>query len=132
MTDIIDFISTPQTVATITDINCPQRAYGLFEGGDDTDLGLGRGLLLTTGDVNWAPGPNDNGGGGNPNADNGAPGDPDLDSLVLSFGGPASLDACILELDVFVASNELTFEYIFGSEEYPEFINQDLTTSSLS
>ncbi len=123
--DIIDFISTPQTVATITDINCPQRAFGLFEGGDDTNLGLGRGLLLTTGDVNWAPGPNNNGGGGNPNADNGAPGDADLDSLSIAFGGSPSLDACILELDVFVASNELTFEYIFGSEEYPEFINQE-------
>lgn len=123
--EIIDFISTPQTVATITDINCPQRAYGLFDGGDDSDLGLGRGLLLTTGDVNWAPGPNDNAGGGNANADNGADGDPDLDYLSQGFGGSPSLDACILELDVFVASNELTFEYIFGSEEYPEFINQE-------
>ncbi len=123
--DIIDFISTPQTIATITDINCPQRAYGLFEAGDMTNLGLDRGLLLTSGDINWAPGPNTDGGGGNFNDDNGAPGDPDLDYLSIAFGdGTESEDACILELDVFVASNELTFEYIFGSEEYPEFINQ--------
>ena len=122
--DIIDFISTPQTIATITDINCPQRAYGLFDGGDETDLGLGRGLLLTTGDVNWAPGPNDDAGGGNFNANNSAPGDPDLDYLSSLGDGQESNDACIIELDVFASTNELTFEYIFGSEEYPEFVNQ--------
>jgi len=118
--DILDFISTPQTVATITNINCPQRAYGLFEGGDATDLGLGRGLLLTSGDVNLAPGPNNATGSG---AINDAAGDPDLDYLSSLGGGQLSNDACIIELDVFASTNELTFEYIFGSEEYPEYVN---------
>jgi len=118
--DIINFISTPQTVATITDINCAQRAYGLFDGGDATDLGLGRGLLLTSGDANLAAGPNNGTGTG---AGNLTPGDPDLDYLSLLGNGALSQDACVIELDVFAATNELTFEYIFGSEEYPEYVN---------
>lgn len=119
-TDIIDFISTPQTIATITNIDCPQNAYGIFEGGDDTDLGLERGLLLTSGGINLAFGPNDQGGA---TQNNNAPGDADLDYLSSLTNGETSNDACILELDVFAATNELTFEYIFGSEEYPEYVN---------
>lgn len=122
---IVDFISTPFTTVTIDNINCPDRAYGIFQAPDNSDLGLERGLLLTSGDVNWAPGPNDDGGGGNPNATNLAPGDPDLDYLsTISGNGSLSNDACIIEIDVFAATNELTFEYVFASEEYPEFVNQ--------
>jgi gliding motility-associated-like protein len=123
-TQILDFVSTPATTATITSINCPTQSYGLFQAGDNSDLGLERGLLLTTGDLAWAVGPNTSTGGGNLNSDNGAPGDADLDYLSGIFGdNTPSLNACIIELDVFVATNELTFEYVFGSEEYPEFVN---------
>lgn len=120
---IVDFISTPQTVVNITDINCPPNAYGTFVAGDQTDLGLERGLLLTTGDINIAPGPNTIVDAG---VENVAPGDDDLDYLSQIQGeGSLSGDACIVELDVFAATNELTFEYIFASEEYPEFVNTE-------
>lgn len=122
--DIVDALSTPQTQVTITSINCAAGAYGVFNAGDETDLGLERGLLLTTGDVEWAPGPNSSTGFGNPNADRFFPGDADLDSLSILFGdGTVSQDACILELDVLASTDELTFEYIFGSDEYPEFVD---------
>ncbi len=122
--DIVDFLATPQTQLTITDINCDNGSYGNFEAGDATDLGLERGLLLTSGDINWALGPNTSDGFGNPNADRFLPGDPDLDALSVEFGdGTLSQDACILELDVVAATDELTFEYIFGSDEYTEFVN---------
>lgn len=125
-TQIEDVVATPQTSVTVTDINCADQAYGLFDAGDESDLGLGRGLLLTTGQLSWSVGPNTNDGGGNTfEADNGMPGDPDLDYLSDEFGdGSESNDACIVEMDVIPASNELTFEYVFGSEEYPEFVNQ--------
>lgn len=120
---IVDFISTPQTVVNITDITCPPNAYGTFLAGDNTRLGLERGLLLTTGDINIAPGPNTAVDSG---FEHGAPGDPDLDYLSEIQGeGSLSGDACIVELDVFAATNELTFEYIFASEEYPEFVNTE-------
>lgn len=124
--DIVDFLATPQTQLTITDINCDEGSYGTFEAGDDSDLGLGRGLLLTTGDLFYAVGPNSGEGGGNPNAIRGFPGDEDLDILSDLFGnGQLSQDACVLELDVIAATDELTFEYVFGSDEYTEFVNSN-------
>ncbi|MCO6478065.1 MAG: choice-of-anchor L domain-containing protein, partial [Phaeodactylibacter sp.] len=120
---IIDFVSTPQTTVNISSIECPQGAYGTFLATDPSGLGLERGLLLTTGSLGWAVGPNISAGQGNPNADNGAPGDPDLD--YLSGNTFLSNNACIVALDVFAATNELTFEYIFGSEEYQEFVGQE-------
>jgi gliding motility-associated-like protein len=120
---IVDFISTPQTVVEITDIKCPDNAYGTFLAGDSTNLGLERGLLLTTGSIDIAPGPNSVVDAG---VEHNADGDDDLDYLSKIQGeGSLSGDACIVELDVFAATNELTFEYIFGSEEYPEFVNSE-------
>ncbi|PSR12265.1 MAG: hypothetical protein DA408_05155 [Bacteroidetes bacterium] len=124
---IITALSTPQTQATITHIDCGAGAYGTFAAGDNTDLGLRQGLLLTTGELRYAPGPNFSPGDGNIfTADLGSPGDVDLDTLSTLFGnGTRSQDACVIELDVFANTNELAFEYIFGSEEYPEFANDD-------
>ncbi|MCB0547480.1 MAG: gliding motility-associated C-terminal domain-containing protein [Phaeodactylibacter sp.] len=123
---IIDFVSTPATIVNIANINCPQSSYGTFESIPSSGLGLDRGLLLTTGSLAWAVGPNDDPGQGNPFADNGAPGDPDLDYLSQQGGNNfLSENACIVELDVFALTNELTFEYIFGSDEYQEYVGQE-------
>jgi gliding motility-associated-like protein len=122
--DIVDFVATPITTAEIASINCPDVAYGTFEAAG-TDLGLESGLLMTTGRAVNAIGPNllD---GSNPLGNNFAPGDPDLDYLSQQFGnGLLSQDACVIELDVFVTADELTFEYIFGSDEYPEYVNDN-------
>ncbi len=122
---IIDAVTTPQSVVTITNLDCPESAYGKFEAQDNSELGLGKGLLLTSGNLGWALGPNnDPGGGEGPLDDNQALGDADLDSLSIHYGNQAlSNDACVIEMDVFVATDELRFNYVFGSEEYPEFTN---------
>lgn len=122
--DIVDAVATPATTVTVTNIDCPNGSYGTFSfASDNNDLGLGKGLLLTSGDANLAIGANDS-----PSATfafNGT-GDADLDYLSEQLGnGTPSTDACIVELDVFVATDELSFEYVFGSEEYPEFVNSD-------
>ncbi len=116
---IIDNIATPQMTVTIDTIICDEDQYGVFSG-DDSNLGMEKGLLLTSGNIANAIGPNV---GFNSNEGLGNLGDPDLDSL--SIGNP-SFDACVVEVDVFVPTDELTFEYVFASEEYAEYINQNL------
>lgn len=121
--DIANAIVAPGAVVTVADISrCPYGAYGTFAfDSDNNELGLRQGLVLTTGLVDFIPGPNDDSGATFPHQ---APGDPDLDYLsVIQGNGLPSEDACVIELDVFVASDELAFEYVFGSEEYPEYAN---------
>ncbi|WP_367389765.1 choice-of-anchor L domain-containing protein [Lewinella sp. LCG006] len=120
-TEIEASLSTPFTQTTITNIDCDNAAYGTFIAGDNTDLGLNRGLVLTSGTAVGAIGPNNQAG---VSTSLFTPGDDDLDVLSdLSGNGELSEDACVIELDVFVNTNELSFEYVFGSEEYPEFVN---------
>ncbi|MBK7408401.1 MAG: choice-of-anchor L domain-containing protein [Saprospirales bacterium] len=123
---IIDYIASSTTEVTITNINCNLGAYGTFDAGDYTNLGLTKGLVLTSGRVA------DNGfqiginhpGSSFASTSWGAPGDADLNTLSLQSGnGTTSTDACVIEVDVYAATDELTFEYIFGSEEYPEYVN---------
>ncbi len=117
--EIANALSTTYTQVVVTDINCPDGAMGVFSEGDLTDLGLNKGLLLTSGSVADVANP----GATFISQSNFADGDPDLDTLsILDGNALESQDACIIELDVFVNTNELTFEYIFGSEEYPEYV----------
>jgi gliding motility-associated-like protein len=119
--DIIDNVSTPQTLVTIDTIICRPDAYGTFTASDNSGLGLEKGLILTTGSIFNALGPNNS---GSTTTVNGGGGDSDLDYLSTQSGNSAlSNDVCIVEMDVFVATDELVFEYVFGSEEYPEFVN---------
>ena len=117
--DIINNITTPFTTVTIDTIICADGAYGTFQA-DGTDLGLSQGLVLTSGSALESIGPNDD----FPTTTNNlSPGDDDLD--FLSDFSPLSQDACVVELDVFIATEQLAFEYVFGSEEYPNFINSN-------
>ncbi|MCB0762416.1 MAG: choice-of-anchor L domain-containing protein [Flavobacteriales bacterium] len=85
----------------------------------DCNVGIGSGLILATGDAVLVQGPNELGsstvGGGNFGA-----GDADLEMLV---NGMTINDASILEFDFLATGDSLAFEFVFGSEEYPEFVN---------
>ncbi|MCB0643068.1 MAG: choice-of-anchor L domain-containing protein, partial [Phaeodactylibacter sp.] len=122
---IINNLATPLTTVTIDAIDCPEGSIGTFNNGDLTDLGLEKGIVLSSGAVENNGGVNGISNPGTTFASSftGGGSDPDLDYLSLSGNGALSNDACVLELDVFVATNELRFEYIFRSEEYPEYVN---------
>lgn len=121
---IVAAISTGGAVVSVTDILCDPVQYGIFKyATDNNDLNMDKGILLTSGRATNAQGPNNQGGLGSQLAPFNDPGDPDLNYLSTLLGsGSISHDACILELDVFAATNEVVFEYVFGSEEYPEYI----------
>lgn len=94
-------------------------AIGRFNSAN-ANVGIPEGIIITTGTINAGPqgphGPNDK-----PNAgiDNGAGGYGPLSNLV---GGTPTYNAAILEFDFVPQSDTVRFSYVFGSEEYPEFV----------
>jgi subtilisin-like proprotein convertase family protein len=92
----------------------PQQ-YGLFQY-TGNDLGLNSGVILSTGNIFQAVGPNSNGG---TSTSVGGPGDADLTALA----GFPTLDAVVFEFDFEVQGDEIEFNFVFLSEEYNEFVN---------
>ena len=89
-------------------------SIGSFDG-TDSNIGIDSGLLITTGSIFDAPGPNT------------MPwctsiiswdGDPELENLV----GGKTKDATVLEFDFIPVSRKIEFRYVFASEEYEEFV----------
>lgn len=99
-------------------LNCGTGGFGLFNvtGGN---LGMQSGIILTNGSAVNAIGPN-----ALPsistNFTPALPGDPDLNAILFPT---TTADACSIEFDVFVSSDTLSFNYVFGSDEYPEFVS---------
>jgi HYR domain len=98
-------------------------ALGTFTGGSGI-LGdsFERGIILSSGKVADAVGPNDSDlttTGFN------TPGDADLDAIIHDPNDPLAVtfDAAALEFDVFPTRGQVQFKYVFASEEYNEFAN---------
>ena len=121
---IVASVISGQTLISLVEVNCPTGAVGTFTITDDTDLGMDKGLVLSTGQVESIADPAEGIAGGF--ACNLSCSDEDLNTLSTLYGnGQEARDACIVEMDVLAASEELTFEYVFGSEEYPDFISNN-------
>lgn len=92
------------------------QSIGTFTSGfNNGNMGITSGLVLSTGNVTQLPGAgsafcstNTNGGS-----------DPQLAPLITQN----IYDATVLEFDFVPVSDTLKFKYVFGSEEYPEFVN---------
>ncbi len=93
---------------------------GSFDG-TNCNVGMAQGILLSSGDINVAVGPNASGGNTLPAGGVGVPGDPDLNQAL--GGGFTTNDAAVLEFDFVPAGDSLSFNYVFGSEEYLEWVN---------
>lgn len=99
--------------ATISAASPDQFGQFQFNG---TGLGLNSGVILSTGNIFDAPGPNTQQGMG---TGYGGLGDPDLNTLA----GFNTNDAVVFEFDFEVQSDEIEFDFIFLSEEYNEWVN---------
>jgi len=108
------FISGDVQVSNIQYTGYPQ-ASGEFIG--VTGVGFNHGMILTSGLATIAIGPNNQPGAGN---SNGAAGDADLALLA----GVNSFNACVLSFDFVPKTEKIKFRYVFGSEEYPEYVDQ--------
>lgn len=88
-------------------------AIGTFTNG--WRLGINSGIVLTTGSAGLAIGPNvwaDEG------MDNLLPGN----SLLTNLVGAPTYDATVLQFTFVPQSDQVTFTYVFASEEYPEYV----------
>ena len=102
-------------VSNITFSGDPNQFGSFVQNGANIDME--NGLLMGTGDVEFAEGPNDMGGGtlGGGFFD---ASDDDLDLL----SNTNTNDAAILEFDFIATGDFLSFDYTFASEEYNEYV----------
>ena len=113
---VMDFFDNSCVTPSNVTFNGAPMSVAYFEAAN-TDLGINAGIVISTGDVNqlvqtaaeFAA------------TSNGTSGDSDLEALIGSM--MPSFDAAVLEFDISVEDGgDLDFEYVFGSEEYPEFV----------
>jgi hypothetical protein len=112
--DLAQSLVGPGVVIDNVEYTGDDRALGQFSGGLGI-IGFELGLIMSTGQVKDAVGPNESDSTStNLNED----GDPDLTDLV----GAETFDAAVLEFDFVPDTNFITFRYVFASEEYNEFV----------
>src|SRR5690606_6818594 len=102
-------------------LNCKTECAAIFEG--PSNLGIDSGILLVTGKAKTS--------GSGTGVDAVAtmsmssaftgPGDADLSAMLQGSASTVTNNACVLEFDFVPAGDTIKFDYVFGSEEYPEF-----------
>jgi hypothetical protein len=92
------------------------RSAGTFSGGTGI-IGFEEGIILSSGNISNVIGPNMT---DDITADNGLPGDTDLGTLIPGY---TTHDATILEFDFIPYSDVISFQYVFTSDEYNEWVN---------
>ncbi|MCO8145563.1 VPLPA-CTERM sorting domain-containing protein [Rhodovulum tesquicola] len=91
-------------------------AAGTFTGFGATGIGIDQGVILSTGDVQDAVGPNSSDG---TSTSFGLGGDSDLNALIPGF---STFDATVLTINFTSDDDTLFFNYAFASEEYNEYV----------
>ena len=121
-TIVNSFVGFGLTISNIQ-LNCGadtgNAAFGTFAD-VSSNLGLQQGIVLTTGSAANVIGPN-------------FPGDSNTtgegshygyqDPQLVAIAGDSIGDLCSLEFDVVPHVNSIQIKFVFGSEEYPEFVN---------
>lgn len=90
-------------------------AGGIFTMGGSAGLDVEHGIFLSSGNGNLIPGPNSSSAA---SQNNGLPGHPILTDML----GIQTYDAAVLEFDFKTMHDTLKFDFLFGSEEYNEYV----------
>jgi outer membrane protein OmpA-like peptidoglycan-associated protein len=86
------------------------------------ELKFEEGILLTTGNVAFAHGPNNS---WNLSSVSSAPGFAvSAEKIFKTFNQSLVFDEVVWEIEFIPQCQKLQFEYVFGSEEYPEYVNR--------
>ncbi len=92
------------------------HSAGTFSGGTGI-IGFEEGIILSSGNIANVVGPNMTDA---ITTANGLPGDTDLGTLIPGY---TTYDATILEFDFIPYSDVISFQYVFTSDEYNEWVN---------
>ena len=107
-----NLVGTGVSISNVSMV-CPSNAAATFTT-NNSNLGLSAGILLTTGAATTAVGPNFSGSAGVCNSGGAyAP--------LTAISGVSTHNACYLTFNFIPTNNTVSFQYVFGSEEYPEF-----------
>jgi len=106
------------SVSNVTYTGDAQSIGTFTTGNTSTNLGFSSGIILSSGKATDAPGPN-NTGSKSTNTTGGS--DANLAQLINTTTSNIH-DAAILEFDFVPVSDTVKFNYVFGSEEYDEFV----------
>jgi hypothetical protein len=93
-----------------------EATIGFFSGANCVPLDINEGILLSSGFVSGAAGPNTSSGFG---STTGTGGDADLQGLIPGY---TINDATWIQFDFIPNDNNIFIQYIFASEEYNEFV----------
>ena len=93
-------------------------SIGTFQSNGYAGLSMGNGIIMTTGNIDVAPGPNSN--DGFTHFVDGYYSDPELEPIASSL---SMINGCsTLDFDFVSLSDYMSFNYCFASEEYPEYV----------
>lgn len=95
-------------------VNGTENSISYFDA-NNTNLGINKGILISTGDVYNAIGPNNLANAGNSNNLGNS-------SFLLSLATDSMYDASTISIRFIPSADTTTFNFVFASEEYPEFV----------
>ncbi|MBL7941302.1 MAG: choice-of-anchor L domain-containing protein [Flavobacteriales bacterium] len=93
---------------------------GTFNG-ENTNVGFDSGMIMASGGITVVQGPN-NSSGMTVDSGSGNTGSTDPDFLDINPGYTAN-DWCVIEFDFTAVGDSVQFRYVWGSEEYMEWVN---------
>lgn len=102
------------------------KGYGKYHATATSLINISDGLLLTTGEINNAIGPNNSSSktsyyGNNPEASNNSSNA--IKALIQAESGKTIYEFCEFSFDIIPVGDTLKFNYAFASEEYNEYVN---------
>lgn len=115
--DLVTALLGPGVTVSNVTFTGANNAAGIFNGGTGI-VGFGTGIILSSGDISFVPGPNTQDSISGVNA---GIGDPDLNGLIPGY---TTFDASVLEFDFTCTGTQvIQFQFVFTSEEYNEWVN---------
>ena len=94
-----------------------KRAFGAFKN-EGNRLEIDYGIIMATGSADWASGPNESPYTGD-NISTGG------DFYLSSIAGQHTYDATVIEFDFIPSYQFISFNFVFGSEEYIEYVGSE-------